>query len=176
MLPPKPLRQADVVASCFFILLGIVVIVAASRMPWSSTRTGGEAQWFLSPGLFPVVVGALLIIFSGRVLAAAIREGGHRDIGRSVSRWLAGLRLNRRMHRLAIMVVLLSVYIFGGVGRINFLLASFLFLFVAFALFWWREAPPGKLGRYVLTSALVAAAIPAVITTLFSNFLYVAMP
>lgn len=175
MLPRGPLRQADVAASVAFIAFGVVLIIAGARMPWTSTRTGGEAQWFLSPGLFPVVIGSLLILFSARVLASAIQEGGHRNIGTSFLAWLKRLPANRAVHRLITITLLMAAYIFLGVGRINFLLASFIFLFVTIAIFWWPEAGD-RLMRYVLVTAAVSAVVPAVVIYLFSTFLYVAMP
>ena len=87
MLPQKSLRRADIVASSVMIAIGLAAIYAASRMPWSSTLTGGDAQWYLSPGLFPTVIGALLVIFSARILLIAIKEGGHHGVFSAAVKW-----------------------------------------------------------------------------------------
>jgi hypothetical protein len=46
-----------------FILFGAYIIFEATQMPWSR----GRFQWYASPGLFPTVIGTLLILFSLRV-------------------------------------------------------------------------------------------------------------
>jgi hypothetical protein len=175
MLPRESLRRADVVGSIFFMVLGAVVIWRASQMPWASAVTGASVQWYLSPGLFPAVVGTLLILFSARVLVQALREGGHRGIGPAVAAWLRGLPRNRPIHRVAIIIVLMGIYVFAGVGRIDYLVASSLFLFVTIAVFWW---PGGgrSLAVNVIVTALVAVLVPLVVSTIFSKFLYVPMP
>ncbi|MBN9438811.1 tripartite tricarboxylate transporter TctB family protein [Bosea sp. (in: a-proteobacteria)] len=175
MLPRKSLRRADVAMSTGMILLGASVIYAASGMPWQSTLTGGSAQWYLSPGLFPAVVGALLIAFSLRVLIIAIKEGGTEELVPATIAWLRCIGGNHRLHRAALAVGLMAAYIFLGIGRVPFLAASGIFLFVAIALFWWREAEGGLL-RTVLITAAIAIGVPLLLSTLFTTFLYVPMP
>lgn len=175
MLPRKSLRRADIPVSTGMILLGAGVIFAASRMPWRSTLTGGDAQWFLSPGLFPTVVGVLLIVFSLRVLLTAIKEGGTEGLVPSTIAWLRGVGGNHRLHRAALITALMAVYIFLGIGRLPFLVASSLFLFVTIALFWWRQAEGGLI-RTVLITALVAGGLPFLLSSVFTTFLFVPMP
>jgi hypothetical protein len=175
MLPHKSLRRADVVASTVMIGVGVAIVYSGSQMPWSSTLTGGAPQWYLSPGLFPTVVGALLIIFSLRILVTAIKEGGTQGLWTSTRNWFRTLPRNRPIHRAIIITLLMSAYIFLGLGRINFLLASSIFLFVSIACFWWSEAGD-KLLRYIAITLAVAIGVPFVISFLFSKFLFVPMP
>jgi hypothetical protein len=157
------------------IALGFGVILAGSQMPWSSTLTGGSAQWYLSPGLFPTVIGVLLVLFSARVLLTAIKEGGTNGLGTAARGWLRGLPRNRPVHRVIIITLLMFAYVFLGVGRINFLVASSVFLFVAIAVFWWREAH-GHFARTIGITLAVSVGVPFVISYLFSTFLFVPMP
>ena len=175
MLPRQSLRRADVVASVAFMALGAIVIYRASQMPWASARTGGSVQWYLSPGLFPVVVGTLLILFSARVLINALREGGQHGIGAATRAWFAGLPRNSGVHRVVIISILMAIFVFGAIGRVNFVVASSIYLFVAIAMFWWptngRSLPVSA-----AITAVIAVAIPLVVTTIFSTFLFVPMP
>jgi hypothetical protein len=175
MLPRQSLRRADVVASVAFMALGAIVIYRASQMPWASARTGGSVQWYLSPGLFPVVVGALLILFSARVLLNALKEGGQHGIADATRAWFAGLPRNRGVHRVAIISVLLAIYVFGAVGRVNFVAASAIFLFVSIALFWW-PANGRSMAASAGITAVIAVSIPLAITWIFTTFLFVPMP
>lgn len=158
------------------IVVGGLVIWSASRMPWTSSATGATgSQWYLSPGLFPAAIGGLLIIFSLRILVTAIKEGGASGIFASFSGWMKKLPRNRPIHRAILISVLLAVYIFGAVGRMNFLLASGGFIFITIALFWWPEAEGSFLRKFAITG-VIAGTVPWVVTYLFSTFLYVPMP
>ena len=175
MLPRKALRRADIFASSLMIGLGVGVIVSAAKMPWTSTVTGSQNVWYVSPGLFPAVVGALLILFNLKVLSHAIKDGGADRLFGSTFDWIRGLGRNDRVHRVVLITVLMAVYVFGAVGRVNFLLASGLFLFTSIALFWWGDGE-GKLQKKIPLTILVAVAVPYLFTYLFQTFLFVPMP
>lgn len=175
MLPHRTRRKADVVVSALFILFGAVLIYRASTMPWAMTRTGGASQWFLSPGLFPTVIGVLLILFSIRVLVTAIAEGGHRDIAPLFLGWLQGLASNRGVHRIVLMVFWIGLYVFGAIGHINYQIASAIFLFGFIAVFWLPGAG-AQWPKRLLITALISILVPVVIIHVFSNYLYVPAP
>ena len=175
MLPMQTRRKADVVVSALMILFGLLIIYRASQMPWSNTRTGAAAQWFLSPGLFPTVLGALLILFSLRVFVTALREGGGRDLTPLLVRWLRGLPSNRGAHRIAFMILWIGAYIFFGVGEFNYELVSAIFLFVFISVFWLPGAGAQLPKRLIITAA-VSMIVPIVVAYIFSNYLYVPAP
>ncbi|MBU2980206.1 tripartite tricarboxylate transporter TctB family protein [Lentibacter algarum] len=175
MLAHKPLRRADIVASSAMIGLGGIVVYGATRMPWSSTVTGSSDQWYVSPGLFPAVIGVLLIVFNLRVLVTAIKEGGCEGLWSSTVGWFGRLPQNRPVQRVLLITLLMSIYVFAAVGRVNFLLASGGFLFLTIALFWWGDGE-GKLGKKIFVTFAVSAGVPFVFTYLFHVFLYVPMP
>jgi len=175
MLSRKSMRRADVVASCLFMALGGGVIYSAWQMPWATQRTGGSPQWYLSPGLFPAIIGVLLVLFSARVLLQAVREGGHQGLMPAIRTWISGLGANRPVHRAFLIALLMMIYVFLGVGRINFHVASGLFLFASIALFWWPMS--GRpLAVNVIITALVAVLTPLVIGSIFTRLLDVPMP
>lgn len=176
MLPRESRRQADVVVSISLIGFGLIVILSASTMPWISTRTGAKAaQWFLSPGLMPALIGLLLILFSVRIFVTAISEGGHRSIGSVLRRWLAGLPKNRKVHRVMVMILIMGAYIFGGLVRVNFYVATSVFLAIAITTFWWDSGPHNRLTFFAIT-AIASIVTPLTVGYLFTTFLYVPMP
>ena len=175
MLPERTRRKADVVVSSLFILFGFIIIYRASQMPWATTRTGGTSQWFISPGLFPTVIGVLLILFSIRVLVTAIAEEGHRNIAPLFLGWLRGLPSNRGVHRVVLMVFWIGLYIFGAIGRINYQLASAIFLFGFIAVLWFPGAG-AQWPKRLLITALISIIVPVVIIHVFSTYLYVPAP
>ncbi|MEO8304617.1 MAG: tripartite tricarboxylate transporter TctB family protein [Betaproteobacteria bacterium] len=169
------LRKVDFLFSLALIAFGIVVVVAASRMPWTSTQTGISAAWHLSPGLFPALLGALLIVFSLSVLATAVAAGGHRDIVTFVRGALARIPRNRSLHRVLLIIVLIGGYVFGLVGHVNYYVASSIYLFMFMLLF--HKAPRGRsTTRNALMLLAIAIAVPLAIGYLFSTYLNVPLP
>ena len=175
MLPLETRRKADFIFAILLCALGGYVIYSASQMPWRNTRTGATAQWFLSAGLFPATLGVLLILFSLHVMLTAIRDGGHRGGLRMFVGWLKGLPWNRPVQRVVFMILLIGAYVWLGIGRIDYRLASSIFLFVFIAVFWWPEAG-AALPRRILATLAVAVLLPLSIAYLFTTFLFVPMP
>jgi hypothetical protein len=171
MLPAPARRKADVVVSALFVLLGAYVIYEASQMPW----VRGRHQWYTSPALFPTIVGALLIVFSLKVLAVAVKEGGHRELVGTFGRWLLGLPRNFGVHRVVFAMVWIGLYIFVGLGNYPYQLVSAGFLAVFIGLFWLPGAGADWPKRLVITLA-VAFAVPYAIAYVFSTFLFVPAP
>ncbi|TCK29203.1 tripartite tricarboxylate transporter TctB family protein [Ancylobacter aquaticus] len=175
MSSEKPLRKADFVTSIVFMLLGIVMIVAASRMPWIVQSGGLQQDWYLSPGLFPTVLGVLLIIFSSNVLMHAVRGGGYRGLGRAAAHGLRSVGSNHDLHRMAMAAALVGLYVFVGIGRVEYHIASSVFLFVTMLVF--HRAPDRPFTvRAVLKLALIAVLAPLVIGYIFTEFFQVPMP
>lgn len=175
MLPRQARRKADFVVCLLFIAFGGLVLYQSSLMPWETSRTGAEAQWYLSPGLFPAILGILLILFSLRVLVSAVAEGGHRDIAGPLMAWIVDLPRNVRVHRVVFIVVWSGLYIFGALGRVNFQLASVVFVFVLIAVFW-LPGSGATLARRAAIAALVSVIVPVSIAHVFSTYLYVPVP
>ncbi|MBL0935986.1 MAG: tripartite tricarboxylate transporter TctB family protein [Rhizobiaceae bacterium] len=175
MLPERARRKADIVFSSFMIVLGLVMLYAASQMPWSSARTGGGSQWYLSPGLYPAILGTLLVIFSARVLVAAWKEVGGTDISAMFTGWVRGLPQNRGVQNVVFMMVLVGVYIFFGIGSADFRVVSAIFLFLFIAAFWWPDSGK-KLPMRIAATAAIAAAVPTLMAYIFTTHLFVPMP
>ncbi|MCK0209730.1 tripartite tricarboxylate transporter TctB family protein [Starkeya koreensis] len=175
MSSERPLRKADFVTSIAFMLLGTVMIVAASRMPWIVQSGGLQQDWYLSPGLFPAVLGVLLILFSANVLMHAVRAGGHRGLGQVAAQGLRAIGSNRDLHRMAAAAALVGLYVFVGIGRFEYHVASTTFLFVTMLAF--HRAPDRPFTVWaVLKIALIALIAPAVIGYIFTEFFQVPMP
>jgi hypothetical protein len=171
MLPLQTRRKADVVVSILLIAFGGFIIYEAMQMPWAR----GRFQWYASPGLFPTVIGVLLILFSLRVLLVAVRDGGHRDIARTFWQWVQGLARNRGIHRVTFTILWIGLYVFYGVGHYNYQAVSAVFLAVFIGIFWVYGAGPQWPKRLAVTLA-VSITVPVVIAYVFATYLYVPSP
>lgn len=169
------LRQLDLIFSSILIVFSAAVIIAALRMPWgSTTNTVRGGGWYLSPGLLPLLLASLIILFSANVLYHALRDGGHIGLWRAACRWVKNIRSNTRLYRVLAVIAVLSLYIVLMLGRINYYVASTMYLFIFISLF---HRPQGVTKvRYMITLTAISVLVPLVTGYIFSEFLNVPLP
>jgi hypothetical protein len=69
-------RKADFIASLLLVAFGIFVISESLKMPLKASYGGVESHWYVSPALFPLFVGAMVVIMGGFLMGIAIKDGG----------------------------------------------------------------------------------------------------
>lgn len=175
MMPPEKLRKADLVTAGVLIVLGLSVVVKALRMPYGGTYGGVNNAWYVSPAMFPLFVGTLLILCSIGVAVHAIREGGHRGFLAFWKERVRGLPRNAAVGRMALVCAWTAVLVFGAMGRINFYVAGFLYLFV-FMLLFHRPAEGKPYWRSVCVGLVVSLFASSVTIFLFERYLLVPFP
>ena len=175
MMPEEKLRKADIITGICLILLGLAVLYGASRMPMSGTYGGVTNVWYVSPGILPILIGTLIIIFSIGILIRAMRRGGHKDIVRYFSEKARGLLQNPEVRRIFMIWIWSSVYIFGSLGRINFYLASFLYLCPFMMLFYRPDGRSLRIKHYV-SIVFLSLVLPLGVGYLFNKYLLVPLP
>jgi hypothetical protein len=158
------LRKADFITGIFLILLGagVLVLVAGFRWDLPTVRSAG---WYTAPGLVPAAVAGLLTLQGLRLAVFAWRNGGRperEDLQRIRSR-LAKPEVTRG----ALVAGLLSVYVFGLIGRVPFVPATLGFLTAFMLLFragyWWKVIP-------------IAVAVTFAISSLFERVARIPLP
>jgi hypothetical protein len=123
----------DLRVGCLTLVFGLFICWASFTMP----SRGGLIE---SPGIFPGLMGILLILFAVILIARSWVKGGRihaaRIFGSAVS------IVKSKEHRPVIMgIILPAAYIFVGIPLIGFYLSSALFMTVMFYLFVkrWRK-------------------------------------
>ena len=117
----------DVRVGCFVFLLGLVT----SMYSFGMDRRGDFIE---SPGIFPGLMGLLLLLFGAILFGRSWRKGGRVRLvqwGRAVVPFLTAPE-----HRAVILGILLpAAYVFLGIPLIGFYFSSALFMAVMFYLF-----------------------------------------
>jgi hypothetical protein len=145
------LRKADLGMGVGLILFGLIVVVATLRMSWNIAHVQG-AGWYAAPGFIPLGVSIVLILQGFFLARHALREGGRWEKGDLVQ--IRKSLASESTRRSALVALLLSVYVFGLVGRLHFTLASFLFIAAFILLF--RKGP---IWRALLISGVASVSI-----------------
>ena len=175
MMPEEKLRKADIITGVCLILLGLAVLFGASRMPMTGTYGGVKNVWYVSPAVLPILIGILIIVFSIGILIRAVKRGGHKGIVRYFSEKASGLTKNAEVRRIFIIWIWSSVYIFGLLGRIDFYLASFLYL-GPFMMFFYRPGGRSLQTKHYISIAFLGLVVPLGVGYLFNKYLLVPLP
>jgi hypothetical protein len=173
MMPKEKLRHADVVTALLLIGLSSAVLIGASRMPLRGTYGGVVNVWYVSPAAMPFVIGAGLFLMAITLLRASAREGGHRGLIPYFALRLRGLSTNRQVHRMVGVVALLGIYVYVLLGRVNFFVASSLYLTVFIGLYAHRR---GSRGMHWLRILGLGIGVPLAVGYCFREFLLVPLP
>jgi hypothetical protein len=143
MLDKDKLRKADIFSGTVIFLFGLWVISRALKMPMKDSWGGVQNVWFVSPALFPLIVGATISILGILLTRTALKAVGRHELLR-VLRWLRSPELLRYLKtaevvRFYAMAVLFFSFIFLNLPRIDFFLSSVLFLAVFISMFYFED-------------------------------------
>ena len=131
----KSLRKADFVSSILFIFFGLFVTYMAFQMPMEASYGGVQTHWYVAPALFPLCIGAALIIMSVLLLYVSIRDGGLSTlIGEIKNR--TGQKIDDKNIRVWIIFLSLSSFIYVFIPYIDFVVSIATFLFFICSVFY----------------------------------------
>ena len=62
MIEKDKLRKADVYSGAIIFLFGLWVVLQALKMPMKDSWGGVQNVWYVSPALFPLFVGSMIML------------------------------------------------------------------------------------------------------------------
>jgi len=140
MMERDKLRKADIFSGSIIFLFGLWIISQAIKMPMKDSWGGVQNVWFVSPALFPLFVGSIIMLLGGLLIRTAIKEVGLKEVG-NVIRWIVStemvdfLKTPSIIRFYAISVLFFSL-VYLNISRIDFFLCSVLFLVVFISMFY----------------------------------------
>jgi uncharacterized membrane protein YczE len=174
MMERTSLRRADIPVALLLAGFGGWMIWSAAGMPWIVEEFGVTKQWYLSPGLMPAIVGALIIVCSMIVLTRAVREGAHRGLGAFLVGRLAAVPASPVAWRVLGIWVLIGIYVVGLLRSLDHHVATALFALAFMAVFTdWRRVRRLPMAAAIV---LVAVLLPLALGHLFERHLGVPLP
>jgi len=144
MIDKDKLRKADVYSGAIIFLFGLWIILQALKMPMKDSWGGVQNVWYVSPALFPLLVGSMIMLLGALLARAALKQVGFKEFKNTVG-WLFSKALlqflnsvtNLRFYTIA---VLFLSFVFLNIPRIDFFLCAFLFLVVFITSFYFDDA------------------------------------
>ena len=143
MMEKEKLRKADIFSGGIMFLFGLWILSQALKMPMKDSWGGVQNVWFVSPALFPLFVGAMIMLLGALLIRIAFREVGSEELKR-VLRWLGSPDVVRFLKtapllRFYAIVVLFFSFVYLNIPRIDFFLCSVLFLVVFISMFYFDD-------------------------------------
>jgi len=159
------LRRADVVTGAVLAILAAAMILEALTFPLEGTYAGVQNAWYVSPALFPLIVGAMLLILSLGLLGKAVGDIRRLAPGGSLLA-LGELTITGRALDAVLIGLLLGAYIVGLVPRADFMIATAFFLVVFMGVYAMASRP----GRILLATSFVVSAAVALAVALAGSW------
>ncbi len=144
MMDKDKLRKADIYSGAVIFLFGLWIILQALKMPMKDSWGGVQNVWYVSPAIFPLIVGSMIMLLGALLCRTALKMVGFKAFGQTV-RWLLSKALLQFLNatpnlRFYTIVVLFLSFVFLTIPRIDFFISAVLFLVVFITSFYFDDA------------------------------------
>jgi len=144
MMDKDKLRKTDIYSGAAICLFGLWIILQAIKMPMKDSWGGVQNVWYVSPAIFPLFVGCMIMLLGALLCRTALKMVGFKAFSQTV-RWLLSKKLLQFFNsipnlRFYTIVVLFLSFVFLTIPRIDFFLSAFLFLTVFITSFYFDDA------------------------------------
>ena len=144
MLEKDKLRKADVYSGIIIFLFGAWVVWVATKMPMKDSWGGVQNVWFVSPALFPLFVGGMIMLLGLLLVRTALKTIGFKAFGETLQ-WLLSKNLFQFLNTLSVLrfyaiAILFLALVYLYIPRVDFFLSAVLFLSVFILMFYFDEA------------------------------------
>jgi hypothetical protein len=144
MIEKDKLRKADAYSGAVIFLFGLWIVFQALKMTMKDSWGGVQNVWYVSPALFPLFVGSMIMLLGALLTRTALKRVGFKEFNNTV-RWLLSKALFQFLNsitnlRFYFIAVLLLSLVYLNIPRIDFFLCAFLFLVVFVTSFYFDDA------------------------------------
>ncbi|MCI7605283.1 MAG: tripartite tricarboxylate transporter TctB family protein [Spirochaetales bacterium] len=173
MIDKEKLRGSDLVSGGIFLVVGIVIIAMALQMPLSDSFGGVQSQWYVSPALLPLVIGACLIILSICIIVYALKNGGVEQFKKSLAEKKGKSIVTDKNLRMAAVILPLCTLVYVHLKAFDFYLTITIYLLFSTSVFYFEDMEFLKkslklyLVQFVVMVILVATGLSKTLNKLF---------
>jgi len=144
MLEKETLRKADIYSGAVMCLFGLWIVLQAVKMPMKDSWGGVQNVWYVSPAIFPLFVGCMIMLLGGLLCRTALKMVGIKAFAETVH-WLSSKAFLQFLNsipnlRFYSIVVLFFSFVYLNIPRIDFFLSAVLFLAVFITSFYFDDA------------------------------------
>jgi len=114
--------------------VGCVLLIFGLYICWASFTMPMRGEFIESPGIFPGLMGILLVLFAAILILKALSKGGRLHLTRIFGSTVS-IAMSREHRPVILGVILPAIYVFVGIPLIGFYISSALFMTIMFYLF-----------------------------------------
>ena len=81
MLEKDKLRKTDIYSGAAICLFGLWIILQALKMPMKDSWGGVQNVWYVSPAIFPLFVGCMIMLLGALLCRTALKMVGFKAFG-----------------------------------------------------------------------------------------------
>jgi hypothetical protein len=133
MIEKDKIRGFDIVSGILFIFFGLWILVEALKMPLAESYGSAKNAWYVSPALFPLIIGGGIVVISILIVLHALRNGGFAQLMQKGEE--KRLLSEKNIRYLCILIPLFSL-VYVMLKRIDFIQSSMFFLFFTVFVFY----------------------------------------
>lgn len=160
------LRRADLVTSIILFLFSIFVFVNAIMLLSNTLKK--EKDWYVSAGLFPLIISVFLALCAFMLFSKARKDGATFDF---INLENIKLLTQSKEFRVATFVIgLLAFYIFVLLAVLPYWLATFIYLYVFMFVF------QKKTAKHIIIMSIVAVLSTIALTYGFGTLAMIPLP
>lgn len=128
-------RQSDFITSIILLAFGLFVVIRAFGMPMKAAYGGVQTHWYVAPALFPLIVGAAIILLSAALMGVAIKAGALTALSGSMGTYFSG-KISEKNQRVLVIALALLAFIYLFIPFVDFFIAIMTFLFFITTVFY----------------------------------------
>jgi len=168
----KDMPKADFISSIVLLVFAVSVVVMSINMPRLENR---EVNPLSVPGIVPGFLGVVIGIFALIMLVRSIRQRGYiLEINGQKTR---AFFIKDSILRAIGTIALTLVYAWGLIGRLPYLLSTFLFVLAFIGIFeYQKNDPPKRKKKKLIVAAVMALLVSAIVTVIFRYLFLVSLP
>lgn len=160
MMDKEKLRKADIFSGGTIFLAGLFIVSQALKMPMKDSWGGVQNVWYVSPAIFPLFVGSMIMLLGALLVRTAVKEvgiGAIKSLGSYVlsNDFIQFLKLDINLRFYVIITILFS-FVFLFIPRVDFFLVAIEFLVVFITIFYLDDIKAlKKLFRFYLAQITI---------------------
>ena len=159
------LQQKDLIAGVVLFVFGLYSFLSGIHMCFVAVT--GTKVWYYSPGFLPAFIGLVIMLLTGILVYKNFISGAR--ITSEDLRCIFVSLFNTNNWKLIAAIALLAIYIFVLIGRVPFVVATFMYLTVNFITFRPKDFAIWKL-------VLISTATTAVVYVFFGIIAAIPLP
>ena len=159
MIDKNKLRGSDLITGGIFAALGVLIIILALQMPLTDSFGGVQSQWYVSPALLPLIIGACMILISIAIIVHALKNGGFQQLKEIIAEKKGEPILNIRNMRMAAVIIPLCTIVYVHLKAFDFFFSVAIYLIFTISVFYFEDDDFLRKSVYWYTALCVAMII-----------------